>query len=783
MIPSSTKDVPKLKKRRLHGACDACRKRKGDSAKMPGNICTNCREANILCGHIMPRQLKKKGAHPHSYIRSLEERLETLERSLQDMRPENDLNRLNGIPGRSEEDPESSLFAEPGLITKATDGPYVRYPAHKSISIRLEAPGSSSSSDDTSEAEDLAHVALAEHMSQLSTTGVGEHFFGQSSVFMFSKHASTVRSEMTGIPNKPDLNKFRRPIYWDLRPWEMEFATMNGPSYIYPQEDLLESLVSIYFEKINTVYPLLHQPTFLHSLSLKQHLWDPSFGMTVLLVCAVASQHSQDPRVVLPVHRNHLFYKSTIYDLQYYVLAVLYLLGTSVAHVGWNILGLAMRNALEKGAHRRKGNSQKATAEGEQLKRAFWCMVCIDRLKSSAIGRPCIIQDEDFDVDYPIECDDEYWETEDPEQAFKQPPGKPCKISAFVCTLKLCEILAFAVRTLYSTKKSKVLSGLVGDEWERRVVAELDSSLNKWKDSRPQFLRWEDTEITDDLFFHQSVSLQATYYYVQILIHRPFLAKKSALSFPSLAICTNAARSCSHVLEVAQTRGIRISYSTIISAFASGIIIILNLWGHQRSGLINDPSDELANLQKCLNALKEFEKKWHIAGRLRDLLNEVGSLSEYSHTSRRHQRDSDSYETASTAPYVANSATATFASNASMPTAHLPDSGLPPHAVDNTVATTPTTSWDLNNLLLAQMGYLQPNLGDNMELYSGDGSRFAEAIPLHSKTVDDESSNVQNTDIPGSGPMNEDMFSLWSDIPVAFSIDEWDAYLSSMGQA
>jgi len=94
-------------------------------------------------------------------------------------------------------------------------------------------------------------------------------------------------------------------------------------------------------------------------------------------------------------------------------------------------------------------------------------------------------------VEYPIECDDEYWDTEDPEQAFKQPPGKPCKITSFVCLLKQCEILAFALRTLYSTKKSKILTGLIGPEWEHRVVAELDSSLNKWKDSLPQFRKYK----------------------------------------------------------------------------------------------------------------------------------------------------------------------------------------------------------------------------------------------------------------------------------------------------
>lgn len=90
-----------------------------------------------------------------------------------------------------------------------------------------------------------------------------------------------------------------------------------------------------------------------------------------------------------------------------------------------------------------------------------------------------------IDCDYPVECDDEYWEAENPADAFKQPPGKPSYAAAFTYTLKLMEIIGFMSRTLYSTKKSRILSGVVGEEWEQRVVTELDSSLNKWKDSLP----------------------------------------------------------------------------------------------------------------------------------------------------------------------------------------------------------------------------------------------------------------------------------------------------------
>lgn len=69
-------------------------------------------------------------------------------------------------------------------------------------------------------------------------------------------------------------------------------------------------------------------------------------------------------------------------------------------------------------------------------------------------------------------------------------------------------------------------------------------------------VRWDPNRENED-FFNQSVSLYTSYYHLQILIHRPFIPsprKPSPLSFPSLAICTNAARSCSHVVDIKRKR-------------------------------------------------------------------------------------------------------------------------------------------------------------------------------------------------------------------------------------
>ena len=88
----------------------------------------------------------------------------------------------------------------------------------------------------------------------------------------------------------------------------------------------------------------------------------------------------------------------------------------------------------------------------------------LDRLFSSSLGRSCAIQEEEFvptflilppfslflsfDLDLPNDCDDEYWDNEDPTKCFQQPAAVPSKITAFVLLIKLMRILSVTLRTI-----------------------------------------------------------------------------------------------------------------------------------------------------------------------------------------------------------------------------------------------------------------------------------------------------------------------------------------------
>lgn len=54
-----------------------------------------------------------------------------------------------------------------------------------------------------------------------------------------------------------------------------------------------------------------------------------------------------------------------------------------------------------------------------------------------------------FDLDLPLEVDDEYWEGRpDSEKIFEQPRNIPSRIAAFNHFIRLTQIMAFTMRTM-----------------------------------------------------------------------------------------------------------------------------------------------------------------------------------------------------------------------------------------------------------------------------------------------------------------------------------------------
>ena len=73
----------------------------------------------------------------------------------------------------------------------------------------------------------------------------------------------------------------------------------------------------------------------------------------------------------------------------------MYLKGTSAFPTAWSVMCLALRKAMDLGAHRRKVYRDEPNSDDELWKRSFWSLVVLDRILSANLGRPCGIAEEE----------------------------------------------------------------------------------------------------------------------------------------------------------------------------------------------------------------------------------------------------------------------------------------------------------------------------------------------------------------------------------------------------
>ncbi|KAF9256384.1 hypothetical protein L218DRAFT_881828 [Marasmius fiardii PR-910] len=425
----------------------------------------------------------------------------------------------------------------------------------------------------------------------------------------------------------------QRPEFWNPFPWQVLPQRQTVP-FVFPEDDLLLDLVNIYFQNVNSFFPLLHRPTFERSIAEGLHLQNRSFGATVLAACAVASRHSSDPRNLcegttsvhslgwkwfrqVPLVRESFVEPPSLYDIQLCSISVFYLQTSSAPEGAWLVIGIGIRSAQEMGIHIRNALNpySQGPAERELWKRSFWVLISTDVFMSVGLGRPRATTPDDFDIDLPIECDDEYWESDDPQKAFVQPEGKPSRLSFFVTFLKLLDIVGFAQRTLYAVRKSELWSGMGTSS---PSLSFTDSALNKFLDSIPEHLKWNPNN-PDPLFFQQSAILYATYYWVQIQVHRPFIPRpgqESPLPFPSLTICANAARSTVNILEISQARrekelvALEMVPNILVPLFAAALILLLNIWRQRDNKPAWESSmKEMTDVYRCLKLVQKYETR------------------------------------------------------------------------------------------------------------------------------------------------------------------------------
>ncbi|EIW69436.1 hypothetical protein TREMEDRAFT_30833, partial [Tremella mesenterica DSM 1558] len=528
--------------------------------------------------------------------------------------------------------------------------------------------------EEDAENHHAAQADIAKAMARLEVRDNTWRFHGKASAALLTRAIGDLKYR-AGRPDLIDrIHTSKRAEYWRVPEWEIVIANETVQQVdlsIWPEPDLATSLIDAYFTHVNFHLPLLNHLIFRRQYADRLYDTNHEFAKVCLMVFANGSRFVDDDRVYWPVDSamseegrerlrsdkdgtlkysagwnylralikmgRSLMQTPTLFEFQCQVLVCAFLQGSAVPHLMWLCSGMGLRSAQELGIHVRSTLLHAHPVERALFGRAFWCLYHIDRVNCAAIGRSVALQDTDFDADYPIAVDDEYWETGDPTRDFKQPEsaGVP-KVTAFIHLLKLDHVIGAALRTIYAINQSP--EHRADSAGKRAVVVELDSALNTWADAVPDGLRWDPTR-SDQQLFEQSAIMYSHYYYCQILIHRPYLPlpkqgehidpQVSELGLPSLAICANAARSICNILDAVLRRGRQfgalpgraINVSFMLPAYVAAVTRLLGVY-------LGNPSSQereraITDVKRCIAAMKEMEMTWRQAGKMTDMLVEL----------------------------------------------------------------------------------------------------------------------------------------------------------------
>ncbi|SNX81420.1 related to transcriptional activator acu-15 [Melanopsichium pennsylvanicum] len=504
----------------------------------------------------------------------------------------------------------------------------------------------------TFDSSQTERIILGDHkkVSSTSSTAPTHKFIGKASAM----HSLPLLERLSS-KDIADLGlnpKEARPEYWTV---PSGFIDPPGDpanvSSVWPENDLAEKLIDAYFGRMNRDFPVVNEAQYRHEYIKRPELrQDPEWLALSFCIFMVGSLYVFDDRVravaddahsrgmhwwqaaKLLVYRNYRVAKPLV-QVQCMLLSTIFQLGLPIAaSLAWLHLGGAIRVLLDIGAHRKQAAKKlrMSRIDQETSKRIFWVAYSLDREFASNLGRPIMLQDEDIDVELPIEIDDDLlFNTPDDQPLPKQPADKPALIYGFLCSLRLDEIVGRTLKTVYALHKTKVRFGIASKEWDERLVTEIDSALNNWLDTVPSHLRYDPHE-TNDEWLMQSSLLYSKYYNCQLLVHRPFIpVKKSAnensiLNFPSLAICTNAARSISHLLQSLKDRDLQIQGGILVAfrSVSASSILLMVVWGAKRSGG-RVSSSASTDLRRSIDVLQSMETHWQFCGKAVDFLESL----------------------------------------------------------------------------------------------------------------------------------------------------------------
>lgn len=355
-------------------------------------------------------------------------------------------------------------------------------------------------------------VAVSKTRGNVDAMGTSSHFIypdtRSDSYFGYSSTSAMLDQVMRALstnekddPTQAKPQAFSLPIGIDNATFEADYVGPENFS-LFPRP-VTDFLLNKYWEKVHSLYPIIHKPTFMQSY---ERLWNasakpaannPALGLgesgaagplsfsfhialNIMLVLGLqwtplelggkdnlTFQCIQKAKNLLKLD---LFNDGSFAVLQMMLLLAHYFQSTSSPNKSWVIVGISGRIAQALGLHMDASRSVSQPLERELRRRAWYATIIFDMMTSMTLGRPVMLR-RSHGVPSPTPTDDEYLL-----HGVPQPETHISDLLFFSEFIKLHKVMRDSLATLYKEK-------LEGAMQKLDKTVELDTMLCKLEEA------------------------------------------------------------------------------------------------------------------------------------------------------------------------------------------------------------------------------------------------------------------------------------------------------------
>ncbi|KAL4881388.1 fungal-specific transcription factor domain-containing protein [Aspergillus karnatakaensis] len=574
-----------------------------------------------------------------------------------------------------------------------------------------------------------------------------------------SKDKTTAYRHSILEPPNSSLNEFRSDLVTALPPRQViDFLSSNY--FRYSQSNFFVIHPAIFDRKLEAFFKGTHEFSPTETQATRRLI---DFQCVLFMVLAIGAQfadlESEDPRSMTTepmaaaildisqisspkpqVNPGWRFYEvsrrllsevvssCSMTSIQACVLQGTFLITTSAHDVAYNMLGLAIRMAINMGLHRCVTTNSLHPQVQELRNRLWWSVYALERLFTFQMGRPVMINDDEIDTPFPEDL-----------PGLQVPEYTNVVVDGQIALVRLYRIVGDIIKTIYPS----ILPPNHGRAIDVKSFNRLSTALTEWQEMLPNKLKCATSSTRGVTHLHLA------YEHAVMLLYRLPLgqavaavneettqtpAKVEFLQNATIA-CLSAATSTVTLLQALRNRKLLCRFSCLDPLYCSAALHVLILGAKLEPG---PPRDDTRRVMvEGILVLTELARGsetaasslQHIKDAFRQLFPTTSSASSAREDTRSVTSRALGYEawknwttnwpepasSLSYVPVVAEPAPSpailpTFTSTNKEDIGTYPDERLPPDATTPTINPSPTSYTHIaHEDLASESQYLAPN--------------------------------------------------------------------------